>query len=177
MCRAKSEVFILTNSHLDDFARIEREVNLLMRRAQTLRTADPFAKRLDRAGYLILTLLDERGSLRIRAVANALGLDISTASRQVSALLEKGLIEGEACVTDGRATELRLSSAGKMLLGQVQDARHVLYRRILKGWNASDLAAFSMLLGKFNDDLRQFRKWREDTSWNGSTELDEETLN
>lgn len=57
---------------------VERELALLARKLElTARRSDLFGS-LDRASYLILRILDERGPAAISSLAAALGLDGST---------------------------------------------------------------------------------------------------
>ena len=61
----------------------------------------------------VLALLRSRGSVRVTAVAEALGIRQPTASDAVSALVRKGLVEKRAAEDDRRAADLRLTETGR----------------------------------------------------------------
>src|SRR5262249_38679467 len=61
---------------------------------------------LERAGHLLLVYLVEHGPRRLGALADAVHSDISTVSRQVSALVKLGLVERRADPDDGRVSLL-----------------------------------------------------------------------
>jgi DNA-binding MarR family transcriptional regulator len=81
------------------------------------------------------------------------GLDPSTISRAVAALVAAGLVERRADPSDGRASVLALTTAGREALtgahlwvGEVLD-------RALSGWTPDEVAALSSALGRFADDI------------------------
>ena len=74
----------------DSLRNIEKEIALLVR----LTTAySPRFGSLDRSEYLLLSELDQAKSFAINSLAETLMLNLSTASRQVSALERKKLID------------------------------------------------------------------------------------
>ncbi|HET7698235.1 MAG TPA: MarR family transcriptional regulator [Vicinamibacterales bacterium] len=68
--------------------------------------------------YALETLV-ERGPMRLRALAERLFLDKSTASRVVNALVRKGYVEQRPDATDGRAMLLDATPAGRRLCGRI----------------------------------------------------------
>ena len=72
---------------------IERQAAVLVRNFELLHRRTDIHDDLDRAEYLLLRMLSESGSQDITTLAALLGLDPSTAGRQVSALARQGLVE------------------------------------------------------------------------------------
>lgn len=68
--------------------------------------------------YALETLV-ELGPMRLRALSERLFLDKSTTSRVVGTLVRKGYVEQRADPTDGRATTLRATRAGRRLCQQI----------------------------------------------------------
>jgi DNA-binding MarR family transcriptional regulator len=138
----------------DPQARIERELTLLVRRAQKvhLRSEAP-AEALDRAAYSILGTLHDEGPLRCGALADRFQLDASTVSRQVAGLVQAGLVVKEVEADDRRAWRLRLTRHGEDSLEATRSARRRIVRELLGSWSPQDRAVFAGLLEQFNAGL------------------------
>ena len=136
---------------------IETEVALLMRRAEATRRAGGEAphRALDRAAYLVLRRLESDGPLQINALADALGLDGSTVTRQVSALERDGLVRRGRSEADGRAIVVTPTAGGLRRMAGVRAARIDLYERILAGWEERDRVALGSLLTRLNHDMER----------------------
>lgn len=137
--------------------RVERELTLLVRRAQRvhLRT-EGIKEPLERSAYSILGRLHDQGPLRPGTLAALFHLDASTVSRQVAALVSAGLVVRVADQRDGRARLLELTGRGRDVLEATREARRGLLCRLLAAWPQSERAAFAYLLERFNaglDDL------------------------
>ena len=77
--------------------------------------------------FPVLHHLAATGASRQAALAEALGLDASTVSRHVRALVEQGLVETSRDPDDGRATVLTISTAGMVALrGRIRTHRETL---------------------------------------------------
>jgi DNA-binding MarR family transcriptional regulator len=139
------------DSH-EAYVRLEREVALLLRRSRAIsgRLAGELHRDLDGAAYGLLVLLDDAGPLRASDVVLRLGLDKSTVSRQVAALVELGLIDRAADPADGRAQVLSTSVEGHRRLSELRDARRVRWEADLADWDTSDVATLARLLGRLN---------------------------
>lgn len=134
---------------------IETEVALLMRRAEATRRATGEAphRALDRAAYLLLRRLDQDGPLQIGELAQGLGLDGSTVTRQVSVLERDGLVRRGRSEADGRAIVVTPTREGLRRVAGVRDARAALYDRILSGWDEADRSDLARLLARLNHDM------------------------
>lgn len=107
------------------------------------------------AGFWQLVLLGERGSTRISEIASALNLDISTVSRQLKLLEQRGLVAREADPVDGRVINIGLTPAGRAVLDQLVAARLALMEEALSAWEFEDVAKLTELLSRFAFDLHQ----------------------
>jgi DNA-binding MarR family transcriptional regulator len=124
----------------------------LMRLVHALKTGQVTGDR-DRAAHVLLLPLDRLGPLRQGALAEQLHADPSTVSRHVAVLVEEGLVRRVSDESDGRATRLVVTDAGRAALEQLGRDRATLLERVTAGWCRDDLTTFTGLLGRFLDDL------------------------
>jgi len=134
------------------YVRLEREIGLLLRRSRAIsaRLAGELHPDLDGAAYGLLALLQDAGPLRASDLVLRLGLDKSTVSRQVSKLVELGLVDRAADPDDGRAQVLTPSAEGSARLAKIREARRARWEADLLGWPAEDIAVLGELLGRLN---------------------------
>jgi DNA-binding MarR family transcriptional regulator len=107
----------------------------------------------DRAALVLLFPLVRMGPLRQGALAELLHADPSTVSRHVAALIEQGLVVRVADETDGRASRLVVTDAGRAALEQMRADREAHLGRVTADWSVDDLAALTTLFGRLLDDL------------------------
>ena len=79
-----------------------------------------------------------------------IGLDKSTVSRQISHLVDLGLVDRAADPVDGRAQVLTPSAEGSARLTRVRDVRRARWEDDLSDWPASDVATLAELLHRLN---------------------------
>ncbi|MEH3075244.1 MAG: MFS transporter [Quadrisphaera sp.] len=87
------------------------------------------------------------GPVRVSEVAELMGLDLSTVSRQVSHLRRDGLVESTPDADDGRSQRLSVTDAGRALL---RDERHRMVDRLVErlvDWDDAELAEITALIG------------------------------
>jgi DNA-binding MarR family transcriptional regulator len=142
------------NRSEDPAAVIERELTLLVRRAQkvSLRGREP-GHPVDRAAYAILGRLLDAGAQRPGALAEHFYLDASTISRQVASLEKEHLVERVADRQDGRASLLQLTRQGEMVLVETRAERRQVVEGLVEAWSLRDREAFARLLGRLNVGL------------------------
>lgn len=140
--------------------RIETQIALLVRFGETTRRATPVAahRALDRAAYVILRHLADAGPQNVSALADRLGLDGSTVTRQVSAMQRDGLVVREADPRDGRGTVIAPTGSGLRRMTAVRAARTELYGRILSDWTSGDREQLADLMGRLVDALEAHRR-------------------
>ena len=107
----------------------------------------------DRAALVLLFPLDRLGPLRQSALAEAVHADPSTVSRHVALLVERGLVRREADASDGRASRLVVTAAGRSELEHLRAEREAYLRQVTADWTPSDLATFTELFERLLDGI------------------------
>ena len=144
-----------TAAHADrtaDVRTLAEQLPRFMRLAHALKSAQPVEGR-DRAALVLLFPLVRLGPLRQGALADLVHADPSTVSRHVAALIEQGLVQRVADETDGRASRLVVTGAGRAALEQMRSEREAVLARVTADWSAADLATLTTLFGRLLDDL------------------------
>lgn len=108
---------------------------------------------LDHAAFPIIARLVVGGPARASTLADCLHSDVSTISRQTSALVHAGLIERRADPDDGRACLLAPTPKGEELYERVRELRNKWFAETLGDWKPDDIARLTDLLGRLNADL------------------------
>jgi DNA-binding MarR family transcriptional regulator len=103
-------------------------------------------------GWALLVPL-EQGEQRCSALAGHLGVDVSVASRQVSALERAGYVERRPDPVDGRASLIRLSPAGAAALARTREVRGQWAAEALADWTEDEARQFTALLSKLAGGL------------------------
>lgn len=109
---------------------------------------------LDRALFPLLVGIERNGPIGIMDLADRVGRDHSTVSRQVARLDELGLVERRESARDRRVREAIVTAKGKSMTDQVDLARDRMGRTILKTWEPSEIEALVRLMRKFADDVK-----------------------
>src|SRR3954468_10814276 len=107
----------------------------------------------DRAALVLLHPLVRLGPLRQGALADLVHADPSTVSRHVATLVEQGLVRRVADETDGRASKLVVTDAGRASLDALRAEREAHLDRAITNWSDDDVATFVTLFGRLLDDL------------------------
>lgn len=136
--------------------RLVREVTLLVRRSRRVaRTlATQVHPEVDAPAYAVLLVVSDAGRPRLVDVAEELGLDKSTMSRQVSSLVRLGLLERSPDPDDGRAFRLALSATGAQRLAAVTRERRAAWRERLRAWDTDEVGALADGLERLARDLQ-----------------------
>jgi len=108
---------------------------------------------LDRALFPLLVLIQRRGPLGVGELADRVGRDYTTVSRQVAKLERLGLVARRAGKTDRRVTEAVVTEQGQAMSGRLEAARGRLAGNALAGWSKHDLEELARLLRRFADNL------------------------
>jgi DNA-binding MarR family transcriptional regulator len=142
----------------DVLERMQHEVALFARRAEQTRLGGVGKARnsMDRAAYLLLNRLDKQGPMGVKALAEGMGIDSSTVTRQVAPLVTAGLVKRTSHPDDGRAVVLALSPRGRQRLEEVRASRGRLMAVVTDEWSPEDREAFCALLGRFNTALSDY---------------------
>ena len=135
--------------------RLSADLARLVRTAKQLghRVAADLYGDLPSYGWALLAPLEERGPQRCSALAVSAGIDVSVASRQVSALERAGYLERTPDPVDGRASLISLSGAGVAALAHTRDVRSHWTLDALDDWSEEEARQFSAQLAKLADGL------------------------
>lgn len=109
---------------------------------------------VDRSGIIILATLHRLGPLRLSDLAADIGLDRSTISRQVAAVVRGGYVQKMEDVADARASLLTLTPRGQAARRKLADAWGDIVVELLADWTPEDQAQLGHLLGKLASQVR-----------------------
>jgi DNA-binding MarR family transcriptional regulator len=87
-----------------------------------------------------LQLLAEKGALSTSALASELGIDSSTASRNLTGLEKDGLVTRKKGADDGRQTDVRLTPRGKRAADSASNKAQQAYAAIMDKLARADRA-------------------------------------
>jgi len=106
---------------------------------------------LDRALFPLLARIERLGPIGIVELADLVGRDYSTVSRQVTKLAELGLIARCPSPEDKRVRAAILTDQGRVMTVALDAARQKLIGGLLADWKQDDVATLAVLLRKFAD--------------------------
>ena len=109
---------------------------------------------LTRSGSAVLSTVERAGPLAVSELAERLGVDQSTASRQVKPLEERGLITRTSDPADRRSSLLSITAAGRRVRAKVRDTVLDDIDTALRDWPEAERARLGMLLERFGRALR-----------------------
>jgi DNA-binding MarR family transcriptional regulator len=110
---------------------------------------------LDRALFPLLVLIQRRGPLGVGELADRVGRDYTTVSRQVAKLENLGLVARSPGKTDRRVTEAVVTEKGQAMSDMLDAARERLATSALADWSERDLQDLTRLLRRFANNLTQ----------------------
>lgn len=113
---------------------------------------------LDRALLPLLARIGRFGRVGVVELAEMVGRDYTTVSRQVAKLESLGLIERRASAVDKRVREAILTPAGEAMNTAIDGARDRLFRAHFDRWPDSEKADLARLLRKMADEALQWTK-------------------
>lgn len=106
---------------------------------------------LDRALFPLLVMVERLGPIGVVDLADRVGRDHTTVSRQVARLESLGLVERRAAITDRRVREAVITDAGKAMTDRIDVAREKIGHAIFQSWDEQDLADLVRLMRRFAD--------------------------
>lgn len=127
--RAEAQARILRA--IERMSRLQREI------AHTVAREHEHTK----AAMSIARLLDQLGEVGVGDIAQALRVDMSVASRQVSELVDAGLVERTVDSGDRRARNLRLTEAGRAYVERIRATMLRWSDEIFADWSVAELTA------------------------------------
>ena len=109
---------------------------------------------LERALFPLLVVIDKFGPIGVVDLADRVGRDYTTVSRQIAKLESLDLVERKVDAKDRRIRETAISPKGKAMTRAVDAARERLGRRIFETWDARDFDELVRLMRKFADAIK-----------------------
>ena len=108
---------------------------------------------LDRALFPLLVLVGKFGPISVGELADRVGRDYTTVSRQMAKLESQGLILRQASQKDRRVTEAVATDAGLAMNATIDAARERLAHRIFSQWDDGDVETLARLMSRFAGEL------------------------
>jgi DNA-binding MarR family transcriptional regulator len=135
-----------------DLERLMQETGRFKRMLHRVGQRSAAASRERSANWLLLAV-KSRGPLRLADLAAACYIDASTASRQTTDLITRGLLRRQADPDDGRASLLALTDDGERALAELIRAREEFFAAALADWDPDDIQRLAELLTRFTDAI------------------------
>lgn len=140
-----------------DSAAIGAAVVDLMRQLHGIKARLAAGPETDHSPLFLLLKLVHAGPLRAGALADMIGADPSTVSRQVASLVKAGLLEREADPNDGRACLLVPTASGRARVAEYKDRQALAMAPIVGDWSAQDRSDFIRLLRRYVSSIDTHR--------------------
>ncbi|MFN7040144.1 MAG: MarR family winged helix-turn-helix transcriptional regulator [Acidovorax temperans] len=109
---------------------------------------------LDRALFPLLVLVERLGPIGVVELADRVGRDYTTVSRQVAKLESLGLVERQAGAKDRRVREAVVTTKGKAMTVRADEARLRIGRAIFAAWDPKDVEDLARLTRRFANDVQ-----------------------
>lgn len=109
---------------------------------------------LDRALFPLLVMVERLGPIGIVDLADRVGRDYTTVSRQVTKLESLGFVERQSSATDRRVREAVVTAGGKALTDKIDVAREAMARAIFADWTEQDVTDLARLMRRFADAVQ-----------------------
>jgi len=144
------------SSNDDPAARIdqlEERFDLLLRayRRRAQERARAVDAALQPAGYKTLKTLASLGSTNQAVLAEVLGFDKSTLSRQLHQLVDLGLVSRAPDAQDGRAAVVCVTAAARARLDEIHADARDSFRARVSTWSPHEVAELERLLTRLQD--------------------------
>jgi DNA-binding MarR family transcriptional regulator len=110
---------------------------------------------LDRALFPLLVGIERFGPIGVVEMADRVGRDHTTVSRQVAKLESLGLIERRGNATDRRVREAVVTAKGKAMTDRVDAAREKIGRTVFATWDGQEIDDLVRLMQKFADAMTE----------------------
>jgi DNA-binding MarR family transcriptional regulator len=106
---------------------------------------------LDRALFPLLVGIERFSPIGVVELADRVGRDYTTVSRQVAKLDSLGLVKRQDSAADRRVREAVVTPKGKAMTDRVDAVRDRIGRAIFETWDAHDIEELVRLMRKFAD--------------------------
>lgn len=109
---------------------------------------------LDRALFPLLVLVERLGPIGVVELADRVGRDYTTVSRQIAKMESLGLVDRHESTADRRVREAVITKSGKAMTDRIDGARKKIGQAIFAKWDARDVEDLVRLMRKFADDIK-----------------------
>ncbi|MBM7043560.1 MarR family winged helix-turn-helix transcriptional regulator [Rhizobium lusitanum] len=110
---------------------------------------------LERALFPLLVSIERFGPIGVVDLADRIGRDYTTVSRQVAKLESLDLVARQAGAADRRVREAVIAPKGKLMTDAVDAARDRIGSSILGAWDINDIDELVRLMRKLADALNE----------------------
>ncbi|TIC79012.1 MarR family transcriptional regulator [Nocardioides sp. GY 10127] len=150
----------MTTPRAETLMKLEQEVGVLIRRVRKVINARAGAvhPQLQPASYLMLSYLQEQGPVRASVIAEVFGIDKGAISRQVTHLVDLGLVEKQPDPDDGRASLLCVTAMARERLEPMKEVRREWVSDRLADWTDDEVEGLALQLGRYNEALTGARE-------------------
>ena len=138
----------------DALGLVETELAMLTRTLEGMSRRSTLYQELDRASYVLARTLVTAAPVSINGLAELVGLDATTVTRQVATMETAGLVRRKRHATDRRISLVELTALGRRRMDAVRTAREERIGDLVADWSEHDRAAFGRLLGRLNEAIR-----------------------
>ena len=142
-----------------ELTQIERGLSTIVRWGNLPRVRERFTAvagmDLERASYAVLFRLEE-GPARLSDLAQRVGVDISTLSRQVHHLEDAGLVGRSVMEEDRRAALLSVTDEGRDFVRRIRAAKRAAITEMLEHWTPDERAELGRVLGRLANEMVAF---------------------
>jgi DNA-binding MarR family transcriptional regulator len=139
----------------DDYQEIGRQFGVFVRQADRFHTCLRAASgmNLEKAAYALLGRIVIDGPARLSALAEVMGLDLSTISRQVAALESAGLVARSQDSHDRRASVISATETGADVFARNKAIWQAALHELLDDWTPTERSEFARLFARLNESL------------------------
>lgn len=109
---------------------------------------------LDRALFPLLVLVERLGPIGVVELADRVGRDHTTVSRQVAKLESLGLVLRQESAQDRRVRLAVVTASGKAMTDRVDEARARMAKQMFESWEQQDIYDLVRLMRKFATDIK-----------------------
>lgn len=114
--------------------------------------------RLDPALFRLLVMIDRFGPIGVVELADRLGRDYTTVSRQLVKLEAMALVTRRGNPQDRRVREVLIAPKGKAVAVRLDQARARLAREVFRDWPERDVDELVRLMTRFAADLERMEE-------------------
>lgn len=132
----------------DPITELEAELVDMWRRGriQSRERARAINPKLDPACYPLLAILACEEAVPMSALVAELGVEKSTLTRQIDAVVRLGLVERRPDPKDARARLVALTESGRTQLTELRESAIAQWRERLSRWDPADVRQLTTLL-------------------------------